>query len=147
MADFRNYCAEDFVVNIAGIPFTEGWGPSDMLSIAEIGDGIPESEGIGREVTLSRSRSRRAEIRLTMAQSTPFNVVLNELYEAIKTGGGTTFPIIIYDPNGTTSVTASKAYITKRPDAGFGKSADGTRQWVIRTGQCATFVIGGSSEL
>lgn len=147
MADFRNYCAEDLVVNIAGIPFTAGWGPNDMISISEIGDGISESEGIGREVTLARSRSKRAEVKLTLAQSTPLNVVLTELYDAMKSGGGSSFPVVFYDPNGTTNVTASKAYINKRADAGFGKGADGTRQWTIRTGQCASFVIGGSAEL
>ena len=140
-ADFRDYIPDDFFATVAYQVFDHGWGPSDFIAITQLGDGTTESEGIGREVSRAISRSKRAQVVLTLSMTSPLNLFLSRLFETNQT-----FPVAFFDPNGSTNVVASKAYIVKRADASFGKDAGGTRQWTLKTGQCSTFDIGGSNE-
>ena len=143
--EVRDYVAEDFLITLGGVRAT-GLGPSDFLSIEEEGDGITDSQGIDREITRSRSRSKRATVTLTLSMSSPFNKVLNAAYELDKEVGNLV-PFTVIDPNGSVNLITAKAWVTKRPTAGFNKGADGTRAWVIKTGECQSLVIGGLAEL
>lgn len=143
--EIRDYVAEDFIITFAGVRAT-GLGPSDFVSIEEMGDGITSSQGVDKEITRSRSRSKRATVTLTLSMSSPFNAVLNTAYELDKEIGNVV-PLTIIDPNGSVNLIAAKAWITKRPTAGFNRGADGTRAWTIETGECQSLVLGGLAEL
>lgn len=144
--EVRDFVADDLLITINGQLMT-GFGPNDKVTIESANDaGIKATEGIDHEISRSRNKSKRAKITIPLAQTSAWNDKMCGLYET-DLANGAPFSISIQDLNGTTNVTATRAWIQGYPSAGFGSGADQTRSWVVETGLCASYVIGGNTAI
>lgn len=127
------YDANEITIIIAGIPIDSGFADGEFLRIEQDSDDFSDVVGTDGEVTRTKTNDRRATITLILSQSSSSNAVLsalNLLDKKVGNGAGVG-PFLVRDKQGTSLYSASKSWVAKPPNAGFGREAS-TREWKIR---------------
>jgi hypothetical protein len=138
----KTYAAAE-VKTTFGSHSVTGTNDGDFVNIEQITDGVTSQAGADGEVARSMSADRRARITITMQQTSSSNDFFSGAYLADQVSGGRApLPLTIRDLRGTTVFAAAKAWITKMPNAGFGKEL-GSREWILETDR-ADYFVGGN---
>lgn len=140
----KNYESERVRI-IAAAFVNTGLADGTFVSIKEPGEGITDVEGADGEIARSIRSLRRAEVAITLMQTSKTNDFYSAAYHAdITSHGAGTFPLLVQDLNGSTVLEAAEAWVTKIPDTDFDKTSGQTRTWIIRTGKASSFISGGN---
>lgn len=138
----KNYNAAAVTVAWNGIAIEGGLGTDEFVSIAQTTERFTSEVGSDGEVVRSQNNDHRAEVTITLLQTSLVNALLSAKALEDRLTGGAVGALIIKDNNGNELFTASKAWIKSVPDAAFGREV-GERAWII---ECASLiqVFGGS---
>lgn len=142
------YDSSRVVIIAGGIPIT-GYADGTFVTIDEMSVGVQTKVGADGEVGRSMSTDPRVEVTITLMQTSPSNQVLNGLYMADRvTGGGSAFPVLVEDLNGTTGFIASQAWIRRKAKVTYAKEIE-SREWIIEAipANLSAFVSGGVAAL
>lgn len=120
-------------IKAAGIPISGGWGDGDFLSIEQVSDTVTDVVGTGGEVAISNSMDARADVKLTLMETSDENQALMQLYNLMKRSNGTTgvFPFEYHDTDTGETCISTDAYIKRAPSITKGREAK-MREWQIR---------------
>jgi regulator of RNase E activity RraA len=144
-ARFASYEPNQIVFIFGGADITEGLADGQFIQIVQPTDFAQTVVGTDGEVVRSRSNDYRAQITLSLLQTSEANDILSAAYNADRTSSnGVVVAIAIRDAgNGRQLYAASEAWIGKAPDVTFDRTAT-ARQWRIDCANLARF-DGGSS--
>lgn len=138
MSLFSNYDPARVVVIFRGLQLL---GPMDgtFISAERTEDGFMTQVGAAGDVTRVRSRDKTGSVTVTLQAASPSNEDLSAVYaedEAFGTGYG---PLMVKDLNGTTLISAEKAWIKKLPNVEFADEAS-SREWILDCAELEMFV-------
>lgn len=140
----RTYDPAAVIATVGGLTM-QGFGEDTKIEIEEMGDGFTSMTGTDGEVSRAKGTDRRHQVTITLAQTSPSNDALSNLYDLDRrANGGATFPVTISDLSGRTVFAASWAWINKKPTVTFGREV-GERAWVLTTGEPSVWTVGGNS--
>lgn len=141
MATFKNYDPSKVIVTFKGIQ-VQGYAESTFVKASRAEETFKTNVGAGGDVVRVRNRNRMGTVVVTLQMSSPTNDLLQAIATQDEITGDQYGSLQIKDLNGTTYVTAEKAWIQKPADAEFGADSP-NREWSI---DCAELVIknGGS---
>lgn len=140
---FKEYDADQIAMAVGLIPISGGWADGKFCSIKRVSAMFTDKAGTDGEVTRSKTNDRRAEVQISLMQSSDCNNLLSAvaiLDENTSNGGGVG-TCIIKDLSGKTAFFAAKAWISEMPESDFDREA-GTRTWIIRCANAIWFVGG-----
>jgi hypothetical protein len=121
---------------ITGLPET-----GERVSISFLDDQVATAVGTGGETAYAVTRTRRAQITITIMKSSKVNQALLLAHRAALLAGTLLGPF--YYSDGRTKYSASTGMFVKVPDFSATDGADQTVQWVM---ECAN-LIGGPRGL
>jgi hypothetical protein len=122
----KSYNAKEVAVICGGF-IMSGFADGQFLNIVPNSDLQELIVGVDGEGTRSAMNNKSAQITISLMQSSASNPVL-EAFAA----SGETFPMLVKDNSGSTIYSAVTAWVRRRPDAGFDRTA-GQRDWLIET--------------
>jgi len=128
----KTYDPRKFAIVFAGILVNEGLADGTFCTVTPTTPGFSSKVGTDGEVTRSRSHDRRAEVKITVMQTSELNDRLSAVYNADRAAvnGAGVASFRIQDLAGTTVLRASKAWISDEPDVSLEAEAS-TREWTI----------------
>ena len=145
MAALKIYNADEVTVVFGPVLVESGRGSDEFVRIENESNIAEDDAGVDGEVTVSRSKDKRATVTLTLMQTSVSNDLLSVIANAMRSapsGTGGIHPLLIQDQNGRALYTAANAWIQKEPDIAKAK-APGTAEWPIRCAELIR-VDGGS---
>jgi hypothetical protein len=128
---FANYSADRVVVTFAGLRI-QGFGDGTFLRIRPMSPGFGSKVGSDSLVSRFRNNDPRHEVEITLEQTSSSNDVLAAIHVAdlaAPNGSGVSV-LSIEDLEGRFTAIAEFAWITKVPDAEFGRET-GQRVWMF----------------
>jgi hypothetical protein len=144
MASIRTYNPARVVITVNGHTVT-GYADGTFCTVAMVSDGITTQVGADGEVARAVNTDARANITLTLQQTSPSNDFLSTLYSAdVLTCGGRVGPIEVADLCGTTMFRASNAWVTKLADIEFGNEIT-NRVWNLQAANAAAYMVGSNA--
>lgn len=117
-----------------GFHAVTGYAEDSFVVIEMLDNGVTSKAGCDGEIVRSVDPNDRVSVKLTLLQSSPTHKFLLNKYKQDKKDGTGTFPILINDLTGKEKVSASIAWVTKRPGKTNGRDSQ-NKEWVIETGQ------------
>ena len=133
MAALKTYDPAKVSVIVGG-HIVQGFADGEFVSAARNNDTFSRVGGADGEQTRAKSNDRSGTITITLMQSSNSNGVLQGFASADEVSNGGLVPVLIKDSNGNELVIATKAWVQKPSDRGFGKE-NTDRQWVFETGE------------
>jgi hypothetical protein len=85
--------------------------------------------GTDGEATRSAQNNKSAQITIDLMQTSESNAVLESF-----AASGAAFPLLVKDGSGSTIYSAVSAWVRRRPDATFDRTAT-SRSWVLECGE------------
>lgn len=131
--DVKIYDANEVSLVVAGLIIDSGYADGEFVKFEQDSDDFSDVVGTDGEVTRSKTNDRRFTATVTLMQTSDGNsklTALNNLDRNASNGAGVG-PFLLKDRSGTALYAASKCWVAKPPDAGFGKEAS-SREWKIR---------------
>ncbi len=125
-----HYNLRDVIVTFGEILF-EGYADDSVITIRPLEDDTQLYRGPD-SATRTMNNNNGADIEVVLSQSSPTNALLSIMSKLDRTTGQGVRPMLIKDKNGTALFLAPKAWIKRRPERSFGKTA-GTRTWMFST--------------
>jgi hypothetical protein len=137
MSSTTVYTPDAVTASIAGINI-EGAADGEWLSLKMVSDQYSDVIGTQGDVARSRSNDYRADVEVTLLQTSPTNDLLSALAEADRNSlnGAGVGSFQIKDNSGRSLYYAAEAWIMKLPDVSFDRTVK-ERKWTIR---CARLV-------
>lgn len=128
----KNYSAKACSISFANI-LLKGWADGDFITIDNESDGYGDTIGTDGEVTRWDMNDERANLTITLMQTSSVNDKLSALYrlDKLTPNGGGIGAFYFKDTNGTSEYSGENAWIVKAPAATFGREAK-PREWKIR---------------
>lgn len=140
----RTYSPGLFNVIFGGVALKD-FADGTFIEVEEIGDGVTSGSGADGETYRAMPSNQRFRVTVTLNQTSPSNTILSGLYAADRASNGRgAVPLLVEDVSGQTLLGAGQAWITKSPNAGWAKTADQTRAWVIDTDNISGYILGGN---
>lgn len=139
-ARFTSYDPKLVAVIVGGVPI-QGFADGDMISVEFQEDSWEHLAGADGEEMRVRKNDARAEMTITLLQSSESNTWLAGLQLADEATGKAAFPVLFKDNNGATLMAAESAWVKKTPGITRGKSASNV-EWVLSLSQARAFVGG-----
>ena len=136
---FTTYDPKSVAVIVGGVPLT-GFA-DDMVSIEFQEDSWEHIAGADGEEMRIRKNDGRAEMTVTLLQSSESNSWLAGLQLADEASNSAAFPVLFKDSNGKTLMASEAGWIKKTPNISRGKSASNV-EWVIALSQARAFAGG-----
>ncbi len=132
LGSYKEYDADQVSLVYGGVLLDSGFADGEFIRIEKTREQFGTYEGTDGEVTRSKLQSKLHKIRIRLAQSSNGNSVLSAaaLLDAKGVNGAGVVPLLILDRQGTTVFSASKAWISKLPEASFDRMAK-EREWEI----------------
>ena len=140
----RQYDPLQVVTNVGGRDVS-GYATGTFVDVERAVDAFTTVVGSDGEITRVKSQNRSGTVKITLQQSSPLNDYFSSLATADELSSGGVVPILVTDKNGTTVVTAGKAWVKKKANATFADAAE-NREWTFETGNLS-FAIGGETAL
>ena len=138
----RVYNSDEVTASFAGVPIEE---PADgtFITIRWLNDAFASTVGAHGQVARSRTNDNRAEIEITLMQTSPTNAALSAIWLADKNspGGAGIGGFLVADLNGTSLHTAGNAWIKRSPDVEYANEP-GTRVWLLECDNLRDFTGG-----
>lgn len=141
MADFHNWDPGQLVATFDGNPIS-GFADGTMVKAARKTDTFSIVVGTQGDITRVRSQDKSGEVTFTLQQGSDSNDYLMSVLLLDERFGLSTGPLMIKDLNGTTIITATRAWLKRPADSEFGKDL-ASREWVFECAELKMFV-GGS---
>lgn len=144
MGTLKIYDSNEVSIILGAIPIDGGYGEDEFCRITRTSDVFTNVVGADGIVTRSKTNDKRAEIVITLMQTSDVNDALSALViadEAAPNGAGVV-PVMIRDKSGRALHAGSQAWISKVPERVFKKGAEG-RAWTITVASLDSF-DGGS---
>ena len=137
--DMKVRDSDQMSASLAGIPF-DGYADGEWLRIQRDGPAFTDVVGTDGEVTRSKTNDDRATVTLRLMSSSATNALLSALHNSDKNtpGGVGVGAFLLRDRQGTTLISAEKAWIAKAPDTSEDRTAT-VREWVIRVAKLVEF--------
>lgn len=139
---FTTYDPKNVAIIVGGIPIG-GFADGDMVSIEFSEDSWEHMAGADGEEMRVRKNDSRAEMTITLLQSSESNSWLAGLQTADELTNNAAFPVLFKDNNGQTLLAAESAWIKKTPTIVRGKGPQNV-EWVLSLSQARAFVGGYS---
>lgn len=140
MAAIKTYAPDKVTVVFGGAILT-GYAEDSFVKVETNNEAFTTHVGGDGEVSRTRNVDRTGKVTVKLKQSSDSNAVLSALYIADMTSLQGYLPIIVKDNNGSTLAAGSSAWISKLPDAEFGKEI-GEREWIIEVADLEYFIGG-----
>ena len=120
-----------------------GYADGDFLEITFNSDHFTSYVGTDGEVSRSKTNDNTATITIRLAQTSPTNDLLSAIVQGdLLAGGGAGIgAFLVTDIRGTSLYTAANCWITKTPDATYGRDT-GERAWTMQCDLLRAFVGG-----
>jgi len=128
----KSYSAKEVAVIVGGF-IMSGFADGQFLNIVPNSDLQELVVGVDGEGTRSAMNNKSAQITISLMQSSASNPVL-EAFAA----SGETFPMLVKDNSGATIYSMVTAWIRRRPDASFDRTAT-NRDWLIESDEIIGF--------
>jgi hypothetical protein len=112
--EFHVYDSNEVSINVLGVLVQSGFAEGELVRVVMTNDRYKAYEGADGGVSRADTHSKMATVELRLAQTSPTNAALAAAFEVGLVG-----PIEIADLQGASLHTASKAWITKQPDAAY----------------------------
>lgn len=141
------YNPAEVTIYIGGALIDSGFADGAFLSIEMVSDEVTSVAGSDGEVAVSVNRDRRANVTLTLLQTSDGNRVLQEKLNAARAfeGSPSLGDFMVRDRNGLSIYESESIYVTKRPDATFDRSPT-SREWNLQVPDLDSYE-GGNNEL
>lgn len=136
----KNYDPKKVSVIVGSQPVT-GFADGSFCKVARNEDGFSLLVGADGESTRAKNNNKSGKVTVTLLASSASNDYLSQLQLADELSGNATVGLLIKDNQGRSLYTAATAWVTKQPEADFGKDA-GTREWVLETDELIQFAGG-----
>lgn len=129
-----------FVIVLAGIPVTGGFGPDDVLKVEKTMPGFTTKQGADGSVARSKTYNGHAKFTLTLLQTSAANALLSAQYalDLASDNGAGVGVLSLKDLSGATLYFARSSWIADSPNPTFGREAN-TREWVIECSDLTQF--------
>ena len=126
------YSAKACSISFANIQIT-GWADGDFIVIDNESDDYGDVQGTDGETTRYELNDDRANVTITLMQSSSVNDKLSALrkLDKLSANGLGIGAFYFKDTNGTSAYSGEAAWIVKPPPATFGREAK-PREWKIR---------------
>ena len=115
-----------------------GFGDGEFLSVEMNGDQYELKMGVDGTGTRSKNNDFSAKIKITLAQSSESNAVMQGFWNADRLSGGGIQPFFAKDNSGSSLYAAATAWIMKQPVAKFAKGVE-MREWTLETDNLVPF--------
>jgi hypothetical protein len=122
----KTYNAKEVAVIVGGF-ILSGFADGQFVNIVPNADLYELTVGTDGEGTRSAQNNKSAQITIDLLQSSESNAILESFASS-----GETFPFLLKDNSGSTLYSAVTAWIRRRPDATFDRTAT-SRSWVLET--------------
>ena len=123
-----------------------GYADGTYINVQPQDDAYASVSGADGEVARARSNDGRAQIAITLMQTSDSNDYLSGLYNADRAGNtGVRAMSIVERGSGRTIIASASAWVARLPDVGYSKGVE-TREWRIDTAGMAWFIGGNNSE-
>jgi hypothetical protein len=131
--DVRPYSADQMLVTFAGVNLLEGLADGEFFRWEREADDFDDQVGTDGEVTRSKTNDGRVSCILVLMHTSPINDVLSALINAdlAAPGGVGIAPLLVKELQGTTLLSAPKAWIKSRPSPTRDRTATSV-EWTIR---------------
>jgi len=137
---YTTYDPKQVAVIVGGVPL-QGFADGDMVSIEFSEDSWEHLAGADGEEMRVRKNDSRAEMTVTLLQSSESNTWLASLQLADEASNSAAFPVLFKDNNGKTLLASESAWIKKTPTITRGKGPQSV-EWVLALSQARGFVGG-----
>lgn len=134
MDPVKVYAPDEVSASFGGVIFESGLGKDEFLRITPEGPNTTDVAGVDGEVTVARTKDKRANFYVTLQQTSRHNDELSIYANLAKNAPGMTgaiHPFIIKDPNGRAVYTAQNCWVQEEPEVSFNREP-GERVWGIR---------------
>lgn len=127
------YSAKAISLSFANLQIT-GWADGDFISIDNESDGFGDAVGTDGEVTRWDNNDERANVMITLMQTSSVNDKLSALHrlDKLSPNGAGIGSFYCKDTNGTSTYSGESTWIVKRPEATFGREGNKPRVWKLR---------------
>jgi hypothetical protein len=127
------YDPASITMSFAGINI-QGLADGEFVSLEQNEDAFTVQIGSDGDGTRSKSNNRSGRVTFTLMMSSSTNDLLSALHtlDLESPSGAGIGPLMIKDLNGTTLITAERAWITRFPTAAYDREAT-SREWIIET--------------
>ena len=138
------YSPSSVSVSISGIYNLDGFAPGTFVTIVKDVVATDDIVAIDGEVSRVIRKDNRYTVKVSLAQSSPSNNVLNALYNIDRELGIGKFPIYISEGTGTSSFLAIEAWVEELPSLIMSDNVE-AREWTIK---CSSGIlnIGGNGS-
>jgi hypothetical protein len=142
MAELRNFDPKSVSVIVGGHA-VQGFAEGTFVLVAPNADEFSDVAGSQGEVSRARISDRRADVTITLQQTSPSNDVLSGFAELdrLSPNGAGVVSFLLRDGQGTTLVRAVEGWVKRRPDVEMSNEIK-NREWVIRLAEAFYFVGG-----
>ena len=124
----KTYNPADVAVIVGGF-IMSGFADGQFVNIVPNADLFELTVGTDGEATRSAQNNKSAQITIDLMQTSESNAVLESF-----AASGAAFPLLVKDGSGSTIYSAVSAWVRRRPDATFDRTAT-SRSWVLECGE------------
>ena len=121
------------VVTVVGGFILSGFADGQFVNVVPNADLFELTIGTDGEGTRSAQNNKSGQITVSLLQSSESNSILDAFAQS-----GETFPLLVKDNSGLALHSAVTAWVRRRPDAGFDRTA-GNRDWTLETDELISF--------
>lgn len=133
----KTYNSKQVAVICGAFPIA-GFGDGEFLSIEMNADQWELYMGVDGTGTRSHSNNYSAKIKITVAQSSDSNNVMQAFWNADRLSGSGIFPFMAKDNSGNSLWSAQSAWIMKQPVAKLSGKVE-VREWTLETDSLIPF--------
>jgi len=124
----KTYNPAEVAVIVGGF-IMSGFADGQFVNIVPNADLFELTVGTDGEATRSAQNNKSAQITIDFMQTSESNAVLESV-----AASGASFPLLVKDGSGSTIYSAVSAWVRRRPDATFDRTAT-SRSWVLECGE------------
>ena len=137
---FKEYDSNEVSIVFGVINIDGGYGDDEFCRIARKTEAFTDVVGTDGSVTRSKTLDKRAEVEITLMQSSDINDQLSAqlILDEGASGGAGVVPLMIRDKGGRALHHAENAWISKPPERVFKRGAEG-RKWTITCASMDSF--------
>jgi hypothetical protein len=128
---------------IIGPHIVEGFADGEFMNLSFQDDDWEHVSGADGEEMRVKKNDLRAELTMTLLQSSASNDYLSTLRSTDQASGAGVVPMLLKDNNGNSVAESIGCWVKRAPDMANSKSPS-NREWVLQVYRCNVF-IGGNN--
>lgn len=141
----RTYAPAEVNLSIALVHQVTGYAADSAISLQKETDVFGKAKGAHGHVGRIHSPDMTHILQVTLAQTSPSNVVLNALYSVDDASRLGMFPIFLKDSSGQSVFTSPTCWIETLPEVTYSNGIE-NRTWTIACANTVFGVAGNSRE-